>query len=363
MEPRKVSCLLLLVATHSVAFGQGGVSTEVVERASRSVVLFKGVTENGTVLGSGFVVSPDGKIATNLHVIRDMKSGGVQLSSGEIYDTFTVVAYDERKDIAVIKIPGFDLPALEFANSNEVKPGEAVMAIGSPKGLQGTVTTGVVSAVRDDPFSRGYKVIQTDAAANPGNSGGPLINVNGLVIGVLTAKIPGSEGLNFAVPSNYVRGLIASEAKVMTLTEFRAAVSTATVDAFANNDSFPVSWKSMVSGNLFKIRKETDVVYVERVLSDAQKRAGEFVSLELRSGKSGLTGKEHLILAGQFLDRWRNRQVLNHCTFDVPVEISEFSKSRIAGRALGPASGSRLDFKKCTYDKDFAWQEFVWIPE
>ena len=75
MEPRKVSCLLLLVATHSVAFGQGGVSTEVVERASRSVVLFKGVTENGTVLGSGFVVSPDGKIATNLHVIRDMKSG------------------------------------------------------------------------------------------------------------------------------------------------------------------------------------------------------------------------------------------------------------------------------------------------
>lgn len=149
------------------------VTPETVEKVSKSVVLLKGTNDSGTVLGSGFLLSPDGKIATNLHVIREMKTGGVQLQSGEIYDTFSVFAFDERKDLAIVQIAGFDLPAIELGNSNEVKPGESVIAIGSPRGLQGTVTAGIVSSVRDDPA--GFKLIQTDAAANPGNSGGPLV--------------------------------------------------------------------------------------------------------------------------------------------------------------------------------------------
>lgn len=148
------------------------VSPDVIERASQAVVLVKGVSDSGPVLGSGFLVTADGKIATNLHVIRSLRQGGVQLSSGEIYDSFSILASDERKDIAIIQIAGFALPTVDLGNSNEIKVGEAVVAIGSPQGLQGTVTAGVISAIRDDPGGAGFKVVQTDAATNPGNSGG-----------------------------------------------------------------------------------------------------------------------------------------------------------------------------------------------
>ena len=191
------------------AFPQTGLITpEIVEKVSKSVVLLKGTSDSGTVLGSGFLLSSDGKIATNLHVIREMRTGGVQLQSGEVFDTFSILAFDERKDLAIVQIAGFDLPAIDVGNSNEVKTGEPVIAIGSPRGLQGTVTAGIVSSVREDPT--GFKVIQTDAAANPGNSGGPLVNGRGQVIGVVTSKLRASEGLNFAMPINYVRGLLAA---------------------------------------------------------------------------------------------------------------------------------------------------------
>src|ERR1700722_5158784 len=118
----KLTTALLFVLLPSITIGQNGaVSTDAVERASKCVVLFKGVTDGGTILGSGFLLSADGKIATNVHVIRDMKSGGIQLQSGEVFDSFTVLAFDDRKDIAVIKILGFDLPVIELGNSNDLK--------------------------------------------------------------------------------------------------------------------------------------------------------------------------------------------------------------------------------------------------
>jgi hypothetical protein len=224
---------MILALCPTLAFGQNSsVSADIVAKAAKSVVLLKGVTDAGTVYGSGFLISADGKIATNLHVIRDMKSCGVQLASGELYDKLTVLAFDDRKDLAIVKIAGFDLPAIELGNSNEVRPGEPVIAIGNPDGLQGTVTGGMVSAIREDPFSGGYKVIQTDAASNPGNSGGPLINGQGQVIGVITSKLRSSEGLNFAVPVNYLRGLMTSTDKPMELAELRAALNNAPMNAF-----------------------------------------------------------------------------------------------------------------------------------
>lgn len=170
---RKFAAILYVAVTlPSVTFGQtASVSTEVIEKASKALVFVKGASEAGQQLGSGFLLSPDGKIATNLHVIRGMTSGGVQLASGEIYDKFLVLAFDERKDLAIIQVAGFDLPTIELGNSNGVRAGEPVVAMGSPLGLKGSVTAGVVSAVRND-FSGGFKIIQTDAAVNPDNSGG-----------------------------------------------------------------------------------------------------------------------------------------------------------------------------------------------
>lgn len=361
---RALPSTILAVAFASIVSAQDRpASADIVAVASKSVVLLKGVTDSGTILGSGFVLSPDGKIATNLHVIREMKSGGVQLASGEVYDNLLVLAWDDRKDLAIVKVAGFDLPAIELGNSNDVKAGEPVIAIGSPSGLQGTVTAGVVSAIRDDPFSGGYKVIQTDAASNPGNSGGPLLNSKGQVIGVITSKLRATEGLNFAVPINYVRGLMNTLGKPMTLTELKATLTSTPADVFKTVESFPANWKSMSTGHRFKIRKDQDVVYLEGVLTDGEKQIGSFVSGEWHKEKDGYKGNEHVIAVGSYFDRWTSRQVTNRCTFDYTMEVSVFSPSRMELRLLGPPNGSRLDFKKCTWDKAFVWKDSVWIPE
>jgi len=338
-------------------FGQrAGVSTEVVAKASRAVVLFNGKTASG----SGFLLSADGRIATNVHVISQTDS--VQLASGEVYDSFTVLAFDERKDIAIVKIPGFDLPWLELGNSNDLQIGEPVIAIGSPQGLQGTVTAGIVSSIRDDPASRGYKVIQTDAAINPGNSGGPLLNARGQVVGVTTFKRVDSEGLNFAVPINYLRGLSNSDDKPMTLSEFRTVLGAAPVNGIKSAESLPTNWKVVETGGRLKLRKEGDVIYTERVLPGSERDTGNYTGTELHKGKDGFSGVEHIIVVGQWYNRISGQYINNRCgPLDFPIELTQLTASRIEGRVWGPL---KFDFRKCTYDKKAgAWHSFVWIPE
>lgn len=216
-----VSASLLLLSS---LFGQATLTTsQIAKRVAPSVVVIHGKTDSGEVLGSGFIISKDGKIVTNFHVIRDLKTATVQLASGEIFDSISVVATDERRDLAIIQIAGFDLPALNMGNSNNLSVGEPVVIVGSPQGLEGTVTAGVLSSIRDS--GNGFKVLQTDAAVNPGNSGGPLINSKGQVIGVVSFKLRFSEGLNFAVPSNYVSGLMNAPHEPMTLDRMRSSLS------------------------------------------------------------------------------------------------------------------------------------------
>jgi hypothetical protein len=354
---------VISVLCPALAFGQNSsVSADIVAKAAKSVVLLKGVTDAGTVSGSGFLISADGKIATSLHVIRDMKSCGVQLASGELYEKLTVLAFDDQKDLAIVKIAGFDLPAIELGNSNDVRPGEPVIAIGNPDGLQGTVTGGMVSAVRDDPFSGGYKVIQTDAASNPGNSGGPLINSQGQVIGVIASKLRSSEGLNFAVPINYLRGLMTSTDKPIELAELRAALSNAPMNAFSTTEPFPTVWKSMTSGARFLIRKDADVVYIVRDVTDVEKKVGVFQGAELHKSEDKYTGMGHSV-AVQYYLQYGEYQANGRCTFDIPWEVSLLSPSRIEGRLFSRPTGSKVDFKKCTFDKKAEWESFVWIPE
>lgn len=206
----------------SIAFGQTSLSTaQIAKRVSPSVVVIAGDTDSGSMVGSGFILSRDGKIVTNLHVIKDLKTVRVQLSNGEVFDSVSVVGTDERRDLAVVKIPGFNLPPLALGNSNDVTVGERVVVVGNPHGLEGTVTAGILSSVRD---SDGFKVFQTDAAVNPGNSGGPLLNDKGQVIGVVSFKLRSSENLNFAVAVNYVRGLLDDLHQPMSLEQMRSAL-------------------------------------------------------------------------------------------------------------------------------------------
>jgi hypothetical protein len=124
-----------------------------------------------------------------------------------------------RRDLAIIKVHGYDLPAITLGNSDSLTVGEAVVIVGSPRGLEGTVTAGILSSVRAS--DKGFTVLQTDAAVNPGNSGGPLLNRTGQVVGVVSFKLRSAEGLNFALPINYARALLDRSDDPIALDEMR----------------------------------------------------------------------------------------------------------------------------------------------
>ena len=187
-------------------------------------------TSTATATGSGIIISEDGYILTNNHVVDTSTSNSsysyydlseatsvkVKLNS-DIYGSDAIfdakiVGKDSQTDLAILKIDKTDLTAAEFADSDEAVVGEFVMAVGSPLGLDTTVTTGIISAVNREVESEGitYVCIQTDAAINSGNSGGALVNSEGKVIGINTLKLSGSgvEGIGFAIPINSTLDII-----------------------------------------------------------------------------------------------------------------------------------------------------------
>jgi Do/DeqQ family serine protease len=156
--------------------------------------------------GSGFVISADGHIITNAHVVDGADMVTVTLKDGRSFKG-KVLGKDELTDVAVVKIQADNLPVVALGNSDQLQPGEWAIAIGNPLGLDNTVTTGIISATGRTSNQIGapdkrVEFIQTDAAINPGNSGGPLLNARGEVIGMNTAIIQGAQGLGFSIPIN-----------------------------------------------------------------------------------------------------------------------------------------------------------------
>ena len=195
--------------------------TAVAKEVSDSVVAIDVATSDGEAKGSGVVISDKGYIATNNHVISGAQQIQVTLASGAVYSA-KVVGTDTTTDLAVIKLdnPPSDLKVAEFADSDNLAVGEAVMAIGNPLGYDDTATTGIVSALNrpvtvtdDDNNAIVTNAVQIDAAINPGNSGGPTFNVAGQVIGInssiastaSSSGTAGSIGIGFAIPSNLVK--------------------------------------------------------------------------------------------------------------------------------------------------------------
>ena len=165
-------------------------------------------------MGSGFIISSDGYVVTNNHVVEDAKSVLVRMSDRREFEA-EVIGTDPRSDLALLKINGDNLPQLSLSDDNDLDVGEWVLAIGSPFGLDYSVTAGIVSAKgRSLPTERNENYvpfIQTDVAINPGNSGGPLFNLDGKVVGVnsqIFTRSGGSIGLSFAIPVSVVRNVV-----------------------------------------------------------------------------------------------------------------------------------------------------------
>lgn len=182
------------------------------EKASPAVVKIETASRRGGGNGSGFAITGDGLFLTNSHVIANADEITIQLLDG-FRTQVEVVGDDPDSDLAVLRAPITDIPTVELADSRKVRVGQLAIAIGNPLGFHYSVTAGVVSALgRSQRGKSGrlmHDIIQTDAALNPGNSGGPLVNSRGEAIGVNSSMIMGAQGICFAIASNTARQLAA----------------------------------------------------------------------------------------------------------------------------------------------------------
>lgn len=211
-----------LVATNNAVERAPESVSAIASRVLPSVVSISTRSRSGAGTGTGFVIRSDGYILTNNHVVENVARGGslnVSFNDGKVVRG-KIVGVNPAYDLAVIKVTRTGVPALQFGNSDSVQVGDSVIAIGSPLGLSGTVTSGIISAKNravtagaDQGESSFINALQTDAAINPGNSGGPLVDRTGAVVGVNTAIATlgsfsgqtGSIGLGFAIPINQAR--------------------------------------------------------------------------------------------------------------------------------------------------------------
>ncbi|MEE2687772.1 MAG: trypsin-like peptidase domain-containing protein [Chloroflexota bacterium] len=208
---KKSICTLTLLVIPLLTFAQNSVIEEILE----GTVLITGLNSQG----SGILVDSRGIVITNYHVIEDNLDLEVILPNGDSYSPNGVIAFDVEKDIALLKIAGFDLPSVDFGNSNSVTIGDDVLVTGAPQGMEQTLSRGIVSAIRDS--GEGFTLFQTDAAISEGSSGGGMFSPEGVLIGVTVSSLTEGQNLNFVVPINYVRGLMGEEI-AFTMDEFNA---------------------------------------------------------------------------------------------------------------------------------------------
>lgn len=207
----EIAAALFFLAPGSASGVQAGATPEITIESlaattTQAVVLIDVQTATDARQGSGFLVDPRGLIITNQHVIRDARTARIKLTSGDVYDRVIVLAQDERRDIAVLQIAGYNLPTVPMGDSDSVGIGTPVVVIGSPLGLENTVSTGIVSGRRQEP--EGFQLLQVTAPVSQGSSGGAVLGPDGSAVGIVSSQLQAGQNLNFAVPINYARGLL-----------------------------------------------------------------------------------------------------------------------------------------------------------
>ena len=210
----------------------------VIEGILKGTVLITGLSSQG----SGILVDSSGIVVTNYHVIEDNLDLEVLLPNGDSYSPNGVIAFDAAKDIALLKISGFDLPSVDFGNSNSVAIGNDVLITGAPQGMEQTLSRGIISGIRDS--GKGFTLFQTDAAISEGSSGGGMFSPDGDLIGITVSSLTEGQNLNFVVPINYVRGLMGEEI-AFTIDEFNAlspSIAASNLSNYSNSYDFLESY-------------------------------------------------------------------------------------------------------------------------
>ncbi len=267
----------------------------------------------GMWTGSGFVFTPDGFILTNSHVVHNAKSIGVTLQDGSQFQA-RVAGDDPHTDLAVLQIDGAGLPYAPFGDSDSLRVGQLVVAIGNPYGLQCTITSGVVSgrgrSLRAGSGRLIEDIIQTDAALNPGNSGGPLVTPRGEVVGVNTAMILPAQGLCFAIPSkiatfvasrlvrdgkirrSYI-GVVGQNAPIPRKAAIALGIERETgVLVVSVEDGSPAQASGLIGGEIIlemdgKVIASVDDLH--RILTEEKIRSSSVLTVLKRTGKAEIT--------------------------------------------------------------------------
>ena len=357
--------LLLLSSPDSSAADAQPSAEKLVEMVMPTIVAIRAETPDGVSAGTGFIVESSGVIVTNLHVIEGARRVVVKLHSGEQYSKVMVASYDEGRDLAVIQIPGVDLPSLNLGNSDDVKVGATAYAIGNPLGLEESVTKGIVSSVRvgDD----GTKIIQTNTAVSPGNSGGPLVNEEGEVIGIVTFKRRRGENLNFAMPVNYARALLEFET-LMSLDELSKELGKQEVSLFSeadaeSEDSLTGTWFSLSDITERELTQRGEYLYGSYNLDD---RAEDVV----RNGTLDLKRDGPDYYKGNSTSNWNCAwgSIANYCSTVHKVELRVVTPNRVEGAvesARYHSGWSKQEYRKwcesCGSALPQVWLDFVWI--
>jgi hypothetical protein len=342
---------LLLTPSVPQTYAQSADMSELVKSSIDAVVLIVVNDASGKPIleGSGFLVSSDGRIVTNHHVIAGASSAIVKLNNGAFFPVEGIIADDAEHDLALIKVPGKNLPYLNLEDSDSLAIGQRVLAIGSPLGLENSVSDGIVSGFRKDASGKDW--IQTTAPASHGNSGGPLLVMGGKVAGVLTWKAGEGENLNFAAPSKLIAPLLKNSA-VQPLGSAKTAVASASVHTGER------IWTSLNSGRDFKVRLEGDYIYTEWInLPPQLQTTAAFMRSELTKDGDKWVGKVRSYLPYDF-KTWGVQNV-KWCNTETKFEIDKLTETRIEGRSI---RAKLVDVKKCK-PNEMGWQSFTWIPK
>jgi len=290
--------------------------------------------------GSGFFVDRSGKLATNYHVVEHASSAAVKSATGRLYPVSGVLGLDKNHDLAVLRVVGTDFKTLPLADSDAVRIGDKVVAIGSPLGLEETVSDGLISGVRE---LDGPKIFQTTAAISPGSSGGVLLNSAGQVIAITTFQLTVGQNLNFAVPSNYLKPLLNAEKVVAFAPQPEPAVEAPkpTTQEVEVPPDLPRDWTNVEDGSSVSVRADGHYVYEQGSFPGDGKyiKQGSYICETKRLGDRWGGKCRYRVLL-----EWASAITENWCEVALDETITSIKSTRIEGESqeAEPASDPRV---------------------